>query len=294
MNRVQTILAASIAVVTTLGLCVSPSAAQSPPPDLLNSQIEIEYVPPKTDALVPAYEHVKARGALETLRQFFAPLQLPADRVLAVKFDECGRTYVRHAHNGPAIVCYEFVRDVERAAPTGPIRLAQIRSSRGVVADAGRVGPVVQALIRETTIAAIDLLQIPVWGRIDDAADRLTAAIMLQFSKYDLAYNSIVGTAWFLASDALSPEDLSDVRGTTLQRYYTMLCIAYGGNRQLFGDFIPNGREVLAGDLPLQRARSCESEYQAVTSAFYQEVTPHIDGKLLEKVRNVKWINFND
>jgi len=162
-------------------------------------------------------------------------------------------------------------------------------------ADAGLVGPIVQALIREVTIASIDLLQLPVFGRIDDAGDRVTAAIMLRFSNYDLAWNTIVGTAWFLASDALQPADYSDIRGVTAQRYYTMLCIAVGGNPQMFGSFVPQSDAPrYAGDLPLRRARGCPAEFQALRYAFEQEVMPHLNKELLDKVQKVKWINFND
>ncbi len=278
-------------------MCISPTVAQAPPPDLFNPQIEIEYVRPTNAEFEPIYERLKSRKVLETLRQFLAPLKLKDGKKLLVKFDQCGgASYARYKRSGPATICYEFVEQVERLAPTAPVHLIQTQGHPPVKPDAALVGPVVQALIHEVAVAAFDILEIPVWGRHDDAADRVAALVLLQFSKFDLAWNTVVGTAWFLAGSALAPPDMADVRGVTAQRYYTTLCLAYGGNRKMFAGFVAFERDnsPAAGDLPNIRARGCPEEYNVLRHAFTTSIAPHLDQDLLRRVQAVKWIEFND
>ena len=278
-------------------MCPAATMAQAPPPDLFNPQIEIEYVRPTNAEFEPIYERLKSRKVLETLRQFLAPLKLKDGKKLVVKFDQCaGASYARYTPLTAATICYEFVEQVERLAPTAPVHLIQTERRPPVKPDAALVGPVVQALIHEVAVAAFDILEIPVWGRQDDAADRVAALVLLQFSKFDLAWNTIVGTAWFLAGSALAPPDLSDVRGVMAQRYYTTLCLAYGGNRKMFAGFVAFERDnsPAAGDLPSPRARGCADEYNVLRHAFNRSIAPHIDQALLQRVQQVKWIDFND
>jgi hypothetical protein len=273
-------------------------AQTPPPPDLVNPRVEIEYVRPKNADFQPIHDRLQARKVLETLRQFLAPLKFKDGQKLVVKFDECGKSYSRYQRGGAAVVCYEFVDQIEKLAPSSPVHLIQTQGRPPVKPDAALVGPVVQALIHEVAIAVFDLFDIPVWGRQDDAADRVAALVLLQFSKYDLAWNTIVGTAWFLAGSALAPPDLSDVRGVTAQRYYTMLCIAYGGNRRIFGGFVAAERgfdpSPAAGDLPLLRARGCPEEFTTLKDAFNAAIAPYLDQDLLRRVQVVQWIQFND
>ncbi len=44
---------------------------------------------------------------------------------LLVKFDQCGSTYVRGKRRGTATVCYEFVDQIEKLAPTTRVQLVQ-------------------------------------------------------------------------------------------------------------------------------------------------------------------------
>lgn len=286
-------IACALSVVAT-----APAIAQAPPADLFNPRVEIEYVRPRNADLMPAYERLKARNVLETLRQFLAPLKFKDGQKLAVKFDECGAPYLRQRAKGTVAVCYEFVEQIDRLAPTAPIQLTQTMGRSPIRPDAARVGPVVQALIHEVAVGTFGLLDIPVWGRQDDAADRVAALVMMRFSNYDLAWNTIVGTAWFLAGSALAPPDLADVRGVTAQRYYTTLCIAYGGDRKTFRSFVaaerPWDQTPAAGDLPLARARGCVEEFTTLRDGFNAAVGPHLDQALLKRVQDIKWIVFND
>jgi hypothetical protein len=286
------------AVVCTIAVlfgCASTVTAQAPA-DLFNPQIEIEYATPTNADLLPVKERLEARKVLETFRQFMAPLKLP--QKLTIKFADCGGVMnVRSRAKATATICYDFVAEIRRLAPTGPVQLVQTSYTTARLGpESPIIGPVVQALLRETAIAALDMLEIPVWGRKEDAADRVAALIMLRFNEEHVAWNTIVGTAWFLAGSALAPMDLSDVRGTMAQRYYTTVCIAFGARPATFKTFVREYREyrdAAAGDLPLARALGCRDEYATLLNAFNGVIAPkHVDTALLRKVVATKWINF--
>jgi hypothetical protein len=70
---------------------------------------------------------------------------------------------------------------------------------------------------RETARAVFDILEIPVWGREEHAADRTAGFIMFQFGD-KIAYRTLVGTSWFLAQSSVAiggmpTGDFSYVRG---------------------------------------------------------------------------------
>jgi hypothetical protein len=59
------------------------------------------------------------------------------------------------------------------------------------------------------------------------------------------------------------------VHGTSAQRFYNVVCIAYGADKHLFGDDI-----VEKGYLPKERAEDCENEYRQVAYAYEKLIGP--------------------
>jgi hypothetical protein len=174
-------------------------------------------------------------------------------------------------------VCYDYVARIEQMVPKATVTLAQ----GAITPDAAVIGPVAQAALHETALAVFDLFKLPVWGRTEDAADRLAAFIMVQFGP-TVAWNTIVGTAWFLSGNAsAAPADFSDIGGVVAQRYYTTVCIAYGAG---FGNFVGAGA---AGNLPSSRAKSCPYEYDTIQQAFDRLFVQQkrVDQALLQQVR---------
>jgi len=295
MKRFSALRVASCAVLAMLAL--PPIASAEAPADLFNPQIEINYVPPTNSAYTPIYERLKQRKVLETLRQFLAPIKYPQDAKLVVQFDQCGSAGRRYKPGEPVVVCYEYVDQIERLVPRSAVDLTQGR----VTVESTKIGPVVQAALHEVAIASFHLLRIPVWGRLDDAADRVAAFIMLQFGP-EVAWNTVVGSAWFLSGLATNSPDYSDVRGVIAQRYYNTLCVAIGAEQRKLVAFDSkrDARSFLnfvgnegAGNLPLERARECVAEFDMLKDGFVNVVMPYIDTKAMEQVQKVNWIEFD-
>ena len=142
--------------------------------------------------------------------------------------------------------------------------------------------------LHETGHAVFDLLKVPVFGREEDAADLFSAYIMLQFGK-EHAHRLILGSAYQYQADLLIPQvsvpftKFANEHGIAVQRYFNLLCIAYGADQKLFADVVEKGY------LPKDRAEGCDSEYEQTAFAFKKLIYPYIDKKLAKKVF-AKWM----
>jgi hypothetical protein len=76
----------------------------------------------------------------------------------------------------------------------------------------------------------------------------------------------------------------ADMHGTPAQRFYNVLCIAYGADKQLFGDIVEKGY------LPKDRAKDCKDEYQQVAYAYEKLIGPHVDRARAKKVFDKRWL----
>jgi Putative metallopeptidase len=263
----------------------TPAAAQ----ELRNPQIDIAYVEPANPAYREIYERLKKRQVLEELRAFLAPLKLP-ERVL-IKIDQCdGASIAPYTPKGPVTICYEYINQFERVAPAdlvliGPEVFDPTGNYPGLLRrDDALTGAFVQHALHEFTIAAFEILQVPLWGREEFAADNVTAFIMLQFGK-EIAWKTVVGTAWLLAqTGATGIGEFYSARSPDAQRFFNYLCTAYVSDPVLFGFVVKNGT------LPQERAKYCKQDYEKLKYSFDATIMPHIDQDLLKQVRAGTWL----
>src|SRR5262249_13129433 len=147
-------LPAAVLALTWAAADVAPASAQNWA-ELQNPQIAISYVEPRNSAFRPIYERLKQRQVLEQLSAFMSPLSLT--RKLEVKTDQCGATTSVFVPGGGVTICYEYVAEIERLAPTA-------RTQYGVTREAAVSGAFVQVVLHEMSRAVFDILQVPVWG----------------------------------------------------------------------------------------------------------------------------------
>ena len=111
---------------------------------------------------------------------------------------------------------------------------------------------------------------------------------MLRFEKEE-ARRLILGSAYQYKGDLLSPtvtmaqQRFADEHGTPAQRFYNLLCMAYGADPKLFFDVVDKNF------LPADRAVGCEREYAQISHAFTTLLAPHIDGRLARKLHK-RWL----
>ena len=124
-----------------------------------------------------------------------------------------------------------------------------------------------------------DLLQVPIFGNEENDADQFSAYIMLQAGK-EGAHRLIGGATYQYKSGVQSENQniatkrFADVHSTFAERYFNLLCLAYGADAELFKDVVANG------SLPKERAEDCDDEYGHVAHAFNTLVGPYIDRDL--------------
>ena len=170
-----------------------PDAAQSTsvqPDEARTDRIRIEYVAPKNPAHQKVYDLVKEHRALETLQEI-------VDRM-----------------------------------PGGP-------TPAGFSPSDTVIGQFFYAAAHELGHASFDLLDVPVFGGEEDAADQFATYIMLQFGQ-ERARRLIGGAAYSYSAFVKGRENKPDVtlpllafssnHGPPEQRFYNMLCIAYGSD----------------------------------------------------------------
>ena len=243
-------------------------------------RIQISYVPPKDAAHEPVFRLLKERQVLEQFRELLSPLRLP--RALRLKVEGCDGVSNAWYEDDAITVCYEYISDILSNAP-------KETTPAGVTRADAIVGPTFEVFLHEAGHAVFDYFSVPVLGREEDAADQFAAYLLLQFAKSD-ARRLIAGVAYAYRLDASKPttkkNPFADEHGLPAQRFYNVLCIAYGADSKLFADLVE--KEFL----PKERAEGCESEYEQVTRAMTKLIRPFIDQTRAKRVRAKQWLKF--
>jgi hypothetical protein len=257
-------------------LCgAAPSALAQVQP---NPQVEVRYGVPQAANLKPVADRLKNRKVLEEFAQFLAPLRLP--KKLVVQFDQCGGPARLYKSGEPATVCYELVEQIEKVAARGDAETREM-----VLA-----GTVVQAVFHEAANAVFDVLGVPVWGRREDAADRLAGFLMVELGA-DVAYQLIIGTAIFFhaSGKTWNGSQFASVNSPEAQRFYNYLCMAYGADSVRFGYLAEPDDKNKEPIIPKARAVRCYDEFTQVRSAFNLRIMPYVDPEVLVQVRANQW-----
>jgi len=112
--------------------------------------------------------------------------------------------------------------------------------------------------------ALIDILQLPVFGQEEDAADVASVLMLHNFYEEEAAQSLVYDTAFGFLGEAAQVDEPAwwDTHGPDLQRYYNLVCLFYGAN--------PDERDHLAVDLdlPEERAETCEEEYELAADSW--------------------------
>ena len=136
--------------------------------------VQIEYKEPINPAHQPIYERLRKRQVLEQYKEFMSPLKL--QRSLNVSILGCNGVINALYQSGRIMYCYELVADMHR-------QIAETNVLPGFRREDAVVGGFVSTLLHETGHAIFNLLDIPIFGREEDAADAIAAYVSLQFGK---------------------------------------------------------------------------------------------------------------
>ncbi|GAA6209558.1 hypothetical protein NBRC116601_28510 [Cognatishimia sp. WU-CL00825] len=114
--------------------------------------------------------------------------------------------------------------------------------------------------------ALIDILELPIFGQEEDAADVLSVFLLSEFydeeSAVQLAYDTAFGFLGEAEQTDAADIPFWDVHGPDIQRYYNLVCLFYGAN--------PDERDDVAQDLglPEERADYCPDEFDQAAHSW--------------------------
>ena len=242
-------------------------------------RIDIQYGEPKSPGNRAVHDLLKERKALEKVRDLLRPLRLP--HRLLLQTTDCEGISNAFSNEENVAVCYEYIADILKSAP-------ESTTPGGVTPVDAVIGPFLDVFLHEAGHSIFGALQIPLFGREEDAADQFSTTILLRFEK-DEARRLILGSAYQYKGDLSAPtltiaqQKFADEHGTPAQRFYNLVCVAYGADPKLFADVVSKGF------LPEDRAIGCDREYQQATHAFNTLIGPYID-KRLARALHKRWL----
>jgi Putative metallopeptidase len=270
----KVIIAAITIAMLAAGVAEAPSKSSM-------HQIAITYEKPKNPAHDRLHDLLVEARVLEQVQEILSPFRLP--KRLPISIEGCdGESDARYLYSEARIkICYEYLDEIWKDLPTD--------TTAGEVALVDAiVGPLADVFFHEFGHALFDLHQIPVLGREEYAADTMSAMLMLSVAKGQ-ARRLIMGAARWYTDDletplTFKPADFSGVHGTPHQRFFNLLCIAYGANQEMFRDLVEKGY------LPEERAEDCKSEFRQAERAFNLLIRPHMDQSVATRVFGKRWM----
>jgi hypothetical protein len=255
----------------------------------LPNRIRVEYAPPQNPDQQKVYDLLKEHRVLETLQQILSPFRFPRAGV-TIKTMGCNgmiNSWYSTDDSVPTLhMCYELLQDILQNVP-------KETTPAGITPRDAVVGQFLFWTLHEFGHAVFDIYQVPLFASEEDSADRFAVYIMLQFGK-DQA-RRLIGGAAYAANEIIKNYDLnstvekplgkySSVHGLPEQRFFNLLCLAYGADPKVFADLVE--KEYL----PKRRAGNCEYEYQSFARAFRSEIGPHIDRQMARTVLDTTWL----
>jgi hypothetical protein len=278
---------AAVVLITTLMGMPQLSLAQSEL-TVTNDQsrrVSVVYIPPSNSTFQTLYDLLKDRRALEKIQEILSPIRWPEE--LTVKTAECGvvNSWYERENLKPTItVCYEFLNHILESLPNDTTPDGPTRSDAAV-------GQFLWVALHEVGHETFDILDVPIFGSAEDAADNFATYIILHFGK-NQARRLIVGAAWawraYLGDYKRNPvvplrlAAFASDHGLPQERYYNLLCLAIGAQREVFAEL-----EVY---LPTTRFPHCIFEYRRLAHAFDKAITPHIDPEMAKRVLDTNWL----
>jgi hypothetical protein len=185
-------------------------------------------------------------------------LRIPRDIVLETAHcDEPNASYQPETHK--VTLCYELFKSLSD-------RFAKSAGGEYLV-----TGTVVFALMHELGHALVDVLELPITGREEDAVDQLATILILQQGAPgdSLAFGAV---GWFVSNARHHKPDefaFADDHGLDSQRVYNIICWIYARDPTRYPEIVTDGW------LPEHRRDKCPAEYHRLADSWRRLLAPY-------------------
>jgi hypothetical protein len=219
-----------------------------------------------------AAREMQESGALETMAEALnSVLVLPAD--IGLRYAECGEANAYYDPEERRIsMCLELM---EGMAET----LEGQFEDEDATAEA-LAGAFLAVLLHEAGHALVDVLELPVTGREEDAVDQLSAWLLIEAEDVE----SVLGAAasYYTEEGEAGDDEFADEHSLDRQRYFNLVCWAYGSNPDESEDLVETW------ELPEARAERCAEEYAQLDRSWSRLLGPHLRDDAGETTRTVE------
>ena len=203
----------------------------------------------------------------QALKEIAAELadQITWPRDVDLTFEDCrdGSDAFYNDETHTVTICHEMVAELYELFSLRKVNRSKINQEVE--------GALVSVLLHELAHALIDVLNIPITGREEDAADQLSFLLLI---------NRTVGGAAMALDAAESFKLLArldrgyeplywDEHSVHAQRYYDTLCLVYGSDDQRFAYLVKNYL------LPRERAENCSKDYERISKSWMKLLEPY-------------------
>ena len=132
-------------------------------------------------------------------------------------------------------------------------------------------GATAHTFFHELGHALIDVLELPVTGKEEDAVDQLSTFILINGGDEGETAAINGANAFLLESQSGNNTNTAfwDEHSLNQQRFYSILCWIYGRDTAKYKHFVPEF-------LPEQRAVRCPSEYAQIEKSWLKLLGPHL------------------
>jgi len=183
-------------------------------------------------------------------------VRVPKDVTLT--FAECGESNSFYEpKNRTVTVCFELVDELDQA-------FAHDDDRDQAVEDA-----LLFTTLHEVGHALVNVLDLPITGREEDAVDQLASVILIDGAE-DGDEAAINGVRGLPDDDQLDDLAVSDEHALNGQRFYNVLCLVYGQDPDAYAGWTRDGT------LPPERAERCPEEYQQTRASWDRLLAPYL------------------
>jgi 3'-phosphoadenosine 5'-phosphosulfate sulfotransferase len=224
---------------------------------------------PTTPALRTLGQRIKQAGMMERFTESLnSNRNLPSlPRSVSVRTAQCGNVNAFYnPRQGAVTMCYEMLNHLANIF----VRDGQWTQAQSEAVD----GAVNFIMYHEVGHALVDVMDLPVTGREEDAVDQLATYILIGSGEKgaQAAFNGVLAVQPG-ENAVFDNSDFADEHSLGPQRLFNIACWVYGSDPQKYS------RIVTGGMLPRERAVRCPGEYQRMAKAWE---------RLLSANRNVR------
>ncbi|MFD6363981.1 DUF4344 domain-containing metallopeptidase [Streptomyces roseolus] len=273
-------LALTAATLTAAALLAGCAATPAPSAQG-TGRLVVAHEEPRTPEERGALAFLRERRILEDAAAYAdARIALPRDVPLRAASCEAPNPFWDEA-TGRITYCYGFVADARRVfARAADDGAPAEREAAGESVDEDVVGLSHGVLFHELGHALVDLYDLPVTGREEDAVDQLAVLLLASGDERHADYAISTVNAWgalWAASEGGDPgvAAYSDVHSLDGQRFFDWACWLYGSDPERFADAV-DAEGNPDGVLPRDRAALCPAEYRRIDAAWRTLLAPYL------------------